>query len=451
MDKLIVVSGDSHATVPPEAWPQYLEAEYRDRLPEMHEDNTRYIELLGVFARFSPELLEVIDTDGVWAAGGYQGAWDGERRVAEMDREGVAAEFVFLGDPRAISPLSPQFRHYPQDVVAAGARAYHRYAADAFGKASDRILVVGDPCGAVDMDAMLAELLWIADHDFAGAYVPGYWARPDLPALHDEYFDPYWSRCAELGLPVMLHAGYGQEQCEFLYKIEDLQREMEAEGRTDLLTEIINNAPRFFTKDLRPRRAMWQLMLGGVFDRHPDLKLVLAEVRGDWLPDTLRHLDAAWEKARNDVPAERRPSEYWQERCLMSLSFVHKAEVEMRHEIGVDRVIFGRDYPHAEGTWPNTADWLTDAFAGVPDDELRLMLGENAISFLGLDRAGLATVAERVGPTIADVTGRSLDLDQRLVANWDARGGYLRPPEQYDPDAIDSLLTEDLAFVASHS
>jgi hypothetical protein len=88
----------------------------------MHEDNTRYIELLGVFARFSPELLAVIDTDGVWAAGGYQGAWDGERRVAELDREGVAAEFVFLGDPRAISPLSPQFRHYPQDVVAAGAR-----------------------------------------------------------------------------------------------------------------------------------------------------------------------------------------------------------------------------------------------------------------------------------------------------------------------------------------
>ena len=101
----------------------------------------------------------------------------------------------------------------------------------------------------------------------------------------------------------MVHAGYGQEQCEFLYKIEDLQREMEAAGRTDLLAEIINNAPRFFSKDLRPRRAMWQLMLGGVFDRHPKLKLVMAEVRGDWLPETLRHLDAAYEQARDDVPA----------------------------------------------------------------------------------------------------------------------------------------------------
>jgi predicted TIM-barrel fold metal-dependent hydrolase len=313
MEKLIVVSGDSHATVPPEAWPQYLEAEYQDHLPEMHEDNARYAQLLGVFAKFSPEILEVIDTDGVWGAGGYLGAWDADRRLAEMDREGVAAEMVYLGDPRAISPLSPQFRLYPQDVVAAGVRAYHRYAADAFGVAKDRILVVGDPASATDMDAMLAELQWIADHGFAGAYVPGYWARPDLPLPYDPYFEPYWSCCEDLGLPVAIHAGYGQAQCEFLHKVEDLQRDMEAAGRTDLLSEIINNAPRFFSKDLRPRQAMWQLMLGGVFDRHPKLKLVMAEVRGDWLPETLQHLDAAYERHRADLPAKRRPSEYWQE------------------------------------------------------------------------------------------------------------------------------------------
>ena len=175
----------------------------------------------------------------------------------------------------------------------------------------------------------------------------------------------------------------------------------------------------------------------------------MTEVRGDWLPETLRHLDAAYEQARADLPAKRRPSEYWQEHCLMSLSFVHKAEVAMRHELGIETIFFGRDYPHAEGTWPNTADWLSDAFAGVPDDELRLMLGENAIRALGLDRATLAAVAERIGPTIDDVTGRTPELDPRLVANWDARGGYLKPPEEHDPDGIDALLREDLALAAS--
>jgi hypothetical protein len=94
----------------------------------------------------------------------------------------------------------------------------------------------------------------------------------------------------------------------------------------------------------------------------------MTEVRADWLPDTLRHLDTFFEQHRADVPATRRPSEIWQEQCLMSLSFVHKAEVAMRHDMGIETIFFGRDYPHAEGTWPNTADWLRDAFAGVPED-----------------------------------------------------------------------------------
>jgi hypothetical protein len=79
----------------------------------------------------------------------------------------------------------------------------------------------------------------------------------------------------------------------------------------------------------------------------------------------------------------------------------------------------------------------------VPDDELRLMLGENAIRFFGLDRDRLATIAARIGPTIADVTGRTPTLDPQLIAAWDARGGYLTPREQVDVDAIDALLVDD--------
>ena len=449
MDKLIVVSGDSHAVTPPALWPDYVEKQYHEYLPGMYEDNERYKQLLGLFANFSPELLEVMDTDGVWASRGFEGAWDVERRLAEMDREIITAELVYSGDPRALSPLSPQFRPLPVDVVAAGVRAYNRWAADAFGSASDRILLVGDPASGVDLAAMLSELDWIAAHGFAGAYVPGYFFRDDLPPACDPSFDPFWARLVEHGLPAVIHAGYGQRQCEFLNGIEVLRVKMEAEGRSDLLAEIINNAEHFFSKDLRPRRAMWQMMLGGVFDSHPELKLIMTEVRGDWLPATLRHLDEAFDNANDRTVSQRRPSEYWQENCLMSLSFVHKAEVAMRHELGVETIFFGRDYPHAEGTWPNTADWLSDAFAGVGENELALMLGENAIRVLGLDRRPLAEIARRVGPTVSQITGRTPTLDPKLLANWEARGGYLRPAEPPDPQAIDLLLDDDLATVLS--
>jgi predicted TIM-barrel fold metal-dependent hydrolase len=440
---LIVVSGDSHAVMPPELWPEYVESRYHDMLPALHEDNGRYRQLLGLFADFSPETLEVIDTEGVWAGGGFLGCWDLDTRLAEMDREGVAAELVYSGDPRAISPLSPQFRPLSQDVVAAGVRAYNRWAADTFGPANDRILIVGDPASQPQLDDILAELDWIAVHGFAGAYVPGYFHRQEMPPAHDRFWDPFWSRLSELGLPAVIHAGYGQGQCEFLHGVEALRSNMEAEGRTDLLAEIINNADKFFSKDMRPRRAMWNLMLGGVFDRHPDLRLLMTEVRGDWLPATLRHLDEVFERSRHRLATYRKPSEIWSEHCLVSLSFVHKAEVEMRHELGIETVFFGRDYPHAEGTWPNTADWLRDAFAGVPEDELRLMLGENPIRVLRLDRSALIRVAERIGPAPVDVMGSAEHLDPRLIANWDARGGYLKPAERVDGEELEALLGED--------
>lgn len=430
-------------------WPEYVEARYQHLLPEMHEDDDKYRQLLGLFADFSPEVLAVIDTDGAWAAGGYLGCWDRSTRLAEMDREGIAAEFVYAGDPRAISPLSPQFRPLGQEVVAAGARAYDRWAADMFGPAKDRILCVGDPASQPRLEDILAELDWIANHGFAGAYVPGYFQRPDLPPPHDPFWEPYWTRLTDYGLPAVIHAGYGQKQCEFLHGIEALRQNMEAQGRSDLLAEIINNAEKFFSKDVRPRRAMWNLMLGGVLDRHPDLRLVMTEVRGDWLPGTLRHLDEVFERSRARLATERKPSEIWREQCLMSLSFVHKAEVEMRHELGLETMFFGRDYPHAEGTWPNTIAWLQDVFAEVPEDELRPLLGENAIRVLHLDRPALAAIAQRIGPAPGDIIGTTPDLDPRLIANWDARGGYLRPPEQVDHQELDSLLGEDLAVIGA--
>jgi hypothetical protein len=192
------------------------------------------------------------------------------------------------------------------------------------------------------------------------------------------------------------------------------------------------------------------MMLGGVFDRHPDLKLILTEIRLDWIPATVRHLDEVYQQHRADVPAKRSPSEYWSANCLAGASFIHKAEVGIRHEIGLETVSFGRDFPHPEGTWPNTRDYLRDAFAGVPDDELRLMLGENAIRFLGLDRERLAEIARRIGPTIAYITGGAPNVRPELIESFDQRGGYLKPIEGAEKiPMVDELLREDLAAVGA--
>jgi predicted TIM-barrel fold metal-dependent hydrolase len=447
MGELTIVSSDSHATVPPDLWPEYLEKRFHEFLPRLRVENETWPSAMWVLSSHS---MTYPGLETEHRSGGYRGVQDLGVRLAEMDREGIAAELVYHGDFRCSDMFHCTSNGaYPLEVWDAGVRAYHRWITDAFGDAGDRILRVGGIGPCTDMDATLAELDWIADHGFVATFAPGFVTHPDMPPLFDQSWERFWSLCEERGLALVVHAGFGFDhgavypEVERIYKFVKDSGGSELDLASKLTLEIFNGE---FFSDLRPRRPMWQLMLGGVFDRHPQLKLLLTEVRADWIPATLRHLDAIYESNRADLPAKRKPSEYWHSNCQAGASFVHKAEVEMRHEIGVDTIAFGRDYPHPEGTWPHTKDWLRDAFAGVADDELRLMLGENAIRFLDLDRDSLDAIARRVGPTIDAIAGGTPDVDPALRANFDLRGGYLKPAEGgARVGEIDGMLREDLA------
>jgi predicted TIM-barrel fold metal-dependent hydrolase len=453
-ERVIIVSGDSHAGIPHEQWTEYLPAQYHELLPSLREDNVVYpmaMSLQSARAGLSghPEHLEAHAT-------GWHGLHDPVLRLADMDREGIAAELIYLGDFR----LGDLFhnvsgRSYGLEAWEAGAKAWNRWAADTFGFATDRFLLTAAIGPCTDIDAAVAEIRWIADHGFTATYCPGYMRHPGMAPLHDEYWEPYWAACAETGIAVVVHAGYGTEQGLVFPEVQKIYDTVAAAaGSTDReamfahADAVTDESREFFTNfsnvNVQSRRPIWQLMLGGVFDRHPALRYVPSEIRLDWIPATLRHLDAVYEEHRADLPTARTPSEHWRSNCLGVGSFIHKAEVEMRHEIGVETMIFGRDYPHPEGTWPHTSGWLRDAFDDVPDDELRLVLGENAIRFFDLDRARLAELAKRIGPTIDELhAGGPVQPD--LMDNFALRGGYLKPAEG---DAkllmVDEVLNEDL-------
>jgi predicted TIM-barrel fold metal-dependent hydrolase len=460
-EKLIIVSSDSHAGIPKELWPEYLDSRHHDLIPRLHEDNAIYpvaVALLGAkkttFAPY-PEHQEVHRT-------GWHGLHDPVLRMADMDREGVAAEFVYHGDSR----LGDLFhngtnRQYPLDAWQAGAQAWNRWAADAFGFATDRFLLTAAVGPCVDMEAAVAEIHWIADHGFTATYGPHYLTHPALPPLSDPDWKPYWAACQERGIALVVHAGYGTPQGVVFQVLEDIHRAAaEAAGSTDpeVMLRHADAVPEecslfFFNwvnRNVDSRRPLWQLTLGGVFDQYPGLRLMLTEIRLDWIPATLGYLDRVYDEHRSDLAAKRKPSDYWISNCMAGASFIHKAEVEMRHKIGVDNILFGRDYPHFESTWPHTTKWLQDAFHGVPEHELRMMLGENAIRFFGLDRERLGELAKRIGPAVEEINARDPQIGTELMENFDARGGYLKPAEGDERiPAIEPLVERDLALAAS--
>lgn len=460
-DRIIIVSSDSHAGIPKELWTDYLDPRYHELIPSLHADNAIYpvaVALLGAKktgAAAYPEHREIHRT-------GWHGLHDPVLRLADMDREGVAAEFVFHGDSR----LGDLFhngtnRQYSLGAWEAGAKAWNRWAADAFGFAVDRFLLTAAVGPCVDMDAAVAEVHWIADHGFTATYGPHYMTHPDLPPLFDEYWEPYWNACEERGIALVVHAGYGTKQGIVFKVIEDIYgAAADAAGSTDVETmlkhadAVREESALFFTnwvnRNVESRRPLWQMTLGGVFDRHPELKMMLTEIRIDWIPATLAYLDKVYEDHGDDLSANQKPSEYWHRNCMAGASFIHKVEVEMRHELGVETILFGRDYPHFESTWPHTMQWLQDAFHGVPEPELRMMLGENAIRFFNLDHARLAELAWRIGPTFEQINVKDPQIRPELMDNFDARGGYLKPAEGDERiPAVRSLVEQDLALVAA--
>jgi predicted TIM-barrel fold metal-dependent hydrolase len=160
---------------------------------------------------------------------------------------------------------------------------------------------------------------------------------------------------------------------------------------------------------------LWHLVFNGTLERHPDLQLVLTEQGAGWLPATLDSLDVAAERYRRPGSAisrfagpdaghlPRAPRDYWARQCHVGASFMRPVESAERARIGVDRIMWGSDYPHYEGTAPYTREALRYTFAGIPPGEVAAMIGTNAAAVYRFDLDALAPLAARIGPTVAEV------------------------------------------------
>jgi predicted TIM-barrel fold metal-dependent hydrolase len=322
---------------------------------------------------------QTTDTDGVHDPG---------VRLADMDMDGVAAEMIFHG---AMTPdVIPWQGDGRLDLEAVGLSIYNRWLADFCSAAPQRLL------GAVqlplwDIDASVKEVEWARDAGLACINFPA--PNRELLAYNHPDYEPFWAAVEASGLPLTTHGGSG-----------------------DMPPYEGPEAWALYTSDLffYSRRGLWYLTWAGVFERHPALKMMFVEQRADWVPDTLAHLDSIYYSEFQDyrqlIP--RPPSDYFHQNCYVASSFMARFEAEKRYAIGLDKLMWGTDYPHYEGTWGFTQESLRSTFSGMPVDEVRMILGENAIPVLNLDRKVLRDIADRIGPD-PDVITQPLRPEER--------------------------------------
>jgi predicted TIM-barrel fold metal-dependent hydrolase len=399
---LAVVSGDSHCGPRFEDMRPYCPAALLDEFDSIGKMLEK--QLLNFFdlvverdgapesERLRQQLMDVAKTDG---------HWDFHVRGREMDRDGVTADVIFHGSQNGqVIPWVGQgvsFLHTGEDLVnrATGLHIYNQWLADACSIEPERhVGAIMIP--AWDVAASVQEVEWGRAAGLRGVNFPS--IQPGVPLFNDPAWEPFWSACEALELPLLTHGGNTDNS---------LYRALGPKQRS--IGEVESGG-------WMSRRALHWMLFSGVFERHPKLRLVFVEQPGgDWWVNQLRAYDSSWHthhwQVAETVPEP--PSFYCHRNCFIGASFMAPWEAQEAIREGFsDNIIWGTDYPHVEGTWrlqdddrePMTRLSMRYCFADIPPEYTKAMVSDNAIRVFGFDGDALQGIAGRISaPTLEEL------------------------------------------------
>ena len=285
----------------------------------------------------------------------HPGYHDPVERLRAMDRDGVDAELLF-------SDLSA-FRifHRVVDGWKETARAFNDRGAE-FAATDPERLLVSYQLPLVEIEYAVSELSrLVGDHHARAVHLPTKPTAIGLPDYHHERYDPLWGALSEMEIPVCIHLG-----------VEDDLWDIAQRDPTPQMG-VFTSQPA-----MRLSEQLGFLLLSGMLERFPLLRFVFVEPGLGWVPHYLEKLDQMATSGAYVFPAiTELPSFYFHRQ--VSLTFMdEKRGVAMRHDIGVENIMWSTDFPHPACTWPGSRAVVDELMDGVPADEAFLMVYGNA-------------------------------------------------------------------------
>jgi predicted TIM-barrel fold metal-dependent hydrolase len=378
MAPALILSSDSHVFEPPDLWTTRIDAAFRDRAPRMQRLNGvdqlvveehQVIAGIGLIsnagARF--EAPETISSQGRFEDV-HQGGYDPDQHLKDMQIDGVAGEVLY--------PSQGLFYFKVTDtpLMSAIFRAYNDWLAEFCSTDPARLKGIA-MINLDDVQDGIKELERTAKMGFAGAMITEY-PFEDRRYEQPEY-EPFWAAAQALDMPLSLHTA--------------TRRQGKIRGAGE---RTLRDASSRATKVFYPATSMCDMIFSGVFERYPNLKLVIVEFELAWVPHLLSTMDYTYrerhEEALYRFKDSMRPSDFFHRNVLLSFQ-EDDIGIRLRDVIGVDNIMWGSDYPHSESTFPQSRKILAQLLAGVPEDEQAKIVGGNTARLYHFDVARLAS------------------------------------------------------------
>ena len=359
------MSADSHVTEPPEVWSERIDRAYRDRAPVLRnvpgQGATIVIDPGGpgeahvAFGRIAAAGRVLADDDDGWSWEElHPGGYDPAARIDEQRRDGIAAEVIYPS-------VGMMLCNHPElDYKKACFDAYNNWIAQWCAYAPSRLLGLGQTAMRTPEEGV-ADVERIAALGLRGVMLPG------IPAVEDydsPVYDRLWDAVIDLGLPVSFHI-------------------LTAGGEKWWRGPNMNG---FLGVIHANQDIVGMFILGGVFERHPELKMVCVEADAGWAPHYMFRMDTLYQRHRKWVLTaglSRLPSDYFRENVYLTFQDDRVAfrTVDM---LDVNRLMWANDHPHSDATWPHSQEILDLNTGALTEEQRTRIVRDNCAELYGL-------------------------------------------------------------------
>lgn len=371
----VIISADSHVFEPIDLWEKRLDRRLRERGPRFVPSYQGKPGTWFVCEGATPRSVASIAAVGVpkedlvkFSGANYQdlrpGGYDPVERLKDQDIDGVSAEVLY--------PTYAMGLYAVQDaeLQEAAFDAYNDWLVEMCNHAPGRLAGLA-LISVRNVEHAVKSLQHWRKAGLRGAMISC--VPPHGTEYSDPVYEPLWAALEDLAIPVSIHTLTSSR------------------GQNHRFDRAKRGAAGYPENPMEVMLTLGEITTATLLDRHPRLKIVLAEADVGWLPWMLARLDRGHERwaRQNGIVTELKPSEYF--RRNFSAAFIKDREgVFAREFIGVDNLMWSSDYPHTDSTWPHSRESIEHDLQGVSAADRRKITCTNAAKLYGFEVAAVA-------------------------------------------------------------